>query len=65
MNWKGFEATKEIRTFFCCIMWVLITFLLILILSSTNGVDHYDKYGSIGGLITGFFLCLAIVPPIY
>lgn len=45
-------------------MWVIVTFLLILILSSTNGVNHYDKYGSIGGLITGFFLCLAIVPPI-
>jgi hypothetical protein len=43
-------------------MWILATLFLVLTISSQSN-NHSDKYGSIGGFLTGFLLSLAIVPP--
>ncbi|CAD8141270.1 unnamed protein product [Paramecium octaurelia] len=62
LNWCSLEVLNEMRAFLCCFMWILLTFVLVITLSAIN-TNHNDKYGQIGGFITGFFLSLAIVPP--
>ncbi|CAD8060156.1 unnamed protein product [Paramecium sonneborni] len=62
LNWPSFGFQNKVRVFLCCSFSILLIFLIVMTLQGENSY-HNDKYGQIGGLITGISLSLAIVPP--
>lgn len=47
-----------------CILMMLTFLILLITLSSSRREPTYDNFGSVGGLMGGFFLTLAVAPPV-
>jgi hypothetical protein len=43
---------------------MMLIFLICLVTLNGSGDVSYDRFGSIGGLLGGFFLTLAAAPPV-